>query len=558
MSVSTQTSLTAAEKLTQRTAILERLWELKRTNQLAFYQPVSPSAAKIHQSVVKQVLTIGGNRSSKSDTHLVEAAIQMTGIVPKSLESIYPKEKLKPPIRVRLVCKSLLNTWDSVLKPKLQWWQWNGREPQGGLNGHWGWIPLHMLKGGDWAKSWSEKHRTLELVNGSTLQVMSYDQDLMDFSGGSFHLVLEDEGPPKVIHRENLMRTIDTNGRVMIAMTPPDEESTSWDAAWVYDDLYLHSQDPDIDVFTLFTEQNRILDRADIALIAKNLTATQRLTRLQGQFMHLGGRIYPLFTKTQQNWCYSCAKVCFTLEGQVCAECGGRTVEFCHVVDDQVISPTWPVFFGLDPHPRKPHAMLWVAIDHNDDPWVVAEGSVDGSPTEVKTFVDKVEAEYHLNVVTRIIDPNMGHQADGTTNRAHTVQEAFDAAGLYCSEANDNRYTARATIIEWLKPNRQIDLPRLRVFRSCVKTIFELEHYSWDTYARYSEDRKDPKQVPQDKHSDFPTVLGYIANERPVYHSAAEIIQRLKDHRPSSGPSRPNRGYSQRRSFTFSGYRELK
>ena len=322
----------------------------------------------------------------------------------------------------------------------------------------------------------------------------------------------------------------------MIAMTPPDEESASWDAAWVYDDLYMRSTDPEIDVFTLFTEQNRILAPVDIQLIASNLTATQKLVRLQGQFMHLGGRIYPLFCRDPRNWCHECGSLCVPID-EVCSVCKNRVINFCHVVDDQAVPGNWPVYFALDPHPRKPHAMLWVAIDSNDDPWVVAEASVDGDPLMVKRLVDKLEGDRRLNVITRIIDPNMGHQADGTTNRSHTVQEAFDAVGLYCSEADDNRFTARSTINDWLKPNRQIDIPRLRVFRSCAKTMFEMEHYSWDTWTRYSEDRRDLKPVPQDKHSDFPTVLGYIANERPVHHSAVEIISRLKG-RNFSGPQR--------------------
>ncbi|MDZ4347033.1 MAG: hypothetical protein U1E51_31870 [Candidatus Binatia bacterium] len=63
---------------------------------------------------------------------LVELVIQLTNIVPFSLEGVYPKEKLRAPIRARLICQSLTNTWQEVILPKLQWWKWNGPAEPGG------------------------------------------------------------------------------------------------------------------------------------------------------------------------------------------------------------------------------------------------------------------------------------------------------------------------------------------------------------------------------------------------------------------------------------------
>ena len=205
--------------------------DLKKRHQLLFYQPASEGAKQVHLSTAKEIIVTGGNRSSKTETALVEALIQGTGILPYCLEGIYPRVP-KPPIRIRVVCKSITNVLEPIIKPKLQWWKWSGREPEGGENGHWGWIPPHLLINEDWSKSWSEKNRMLTLSNGTQIQFMSHDQDPEDFSGGSFHLILLDEGPPKAIYTENKMRTIDTGGQLIMSMTPPDEETAAWSAAF--------------------------------------------------------------------------------------------------------------------------------------------------------------------------------------------------------------------------------------------------------------------------------------------------------------------------------------
>lgn len=511
--------------------ILQQRYALFQQNQLFLYEPVSPDSKKIHLSTTKQVFTTGGNRSSKSDTHLVELCIQLTGIVPRCLEDVYPREKIRLPIRARLVCKSLLNTWDAVLRPKLQWWQWNGRGNPGSDFGHWGWIPPAFLIDGEWAKSWNERHRTLTLVNGSTLQIMSYDQDLQDFSGGSYSLILEDEGPPQDIHRENLMRTLDVGGRVMIAMTPPDDESDSWDAAWVYDDLYLlglpgPNKDRDVDTFNLFTEQNRTLAPEDIEIISRRLTPQQREVRLHGKFMHLGGRIYPNFSTSPRSWCFSCNSIAVGGGGR-CSACGSELVEFNHVEEPFEIPRSWPTVFALDPHPRKPNCCLWVSFDQNDDPWVVAEMESNDPPATLWRQVEDLERNFRLNVSTRLIDPNMGRQSGGVNHREHSVQEEFDAVGLHCSEATDDRFTARSRIRDWLVPNPRTRAPRLHLFNRCRKTIFQFERYSWDSHSSRMESRRDVKQVPQDKHSDFPTLLGYIANGGFTFNRVGEIIQRM-------------------------------
>lgn len=502
--------------------ILKRLRTLKQENQIYFYTAANPGARGIHLSTAREIIATGGNRSSKTDTMLAELAIQLTGIVPRSLAADYPREKLCPPIRARLVCTSLTNTWETVIKPKLQYWQWNGAGiPEEG-RGHYGWIPRAFLTHGKWEDSWSEKHRILSLVNGSSLQIMSYDQAVQDFQGGSYHLILHDEGPPQAIWRENKLRTLDTAGRMMVAMTPPDDEGAAWDAAWVYDDLYEKGQpgpykDPRIDAFTLFTEDNAILDKKEIASIASGLSPAQREVRLKGRFLHLSGRIYPVYSDREQTWCFKCNDIQLTVDGNCCA-CGSDEVtEFSHFIEPFDQAYTWPHIFVLDPHPRKPHMMCWIACDPVGNWWITSELEMDSVPTIVANAVAMRERDMRINVRARFMDPNMGKAPAGARTRHLSMQQEFASAGLRCDLANDNRDTARQRIREMLRPSIITMEPSLRVFKCCPRTNYQFMRYCWDEWTRYTSDARDSKPVPRDKHDDFPTMVGYFANSNPTH-----------------------------------------
>jgi hypothetical protein len=396
-----------------------------------------------------------------------------------------------------------------------------------------------MLIKGSWTESWSEKNRILTLVNGSTLQVMSYDQDLSQFPGGSFHVIMHDEGPPAPIYRENRLRTMDTAGRLYIAMTPPDDEAAAWDAAWVYDDLYKKGlpgpdKDPQIDAFTLFTEHNRILDPVTIQEISDGLTPDQREVRLHGRFLHLGGRIYPTFTDVTRLWCHGCSEVILgrTEEGR-CVQCNSLLVhEYCNVIDPFEQAYRWPCAMFLDPHPRKPHCIAWYVVSPADDLIQVAEMQIDDEPKRVWEEVKKLELNLRLQVYRRFIDPNMGASPSSSSKTSNlTVRDEFDKVGLRCTLAEDARDPARVRIRSLLKPDSRSGVPRLRVFSGCKATNYQMQRYSWDEWTRYSREVRDPKPRPREKDDDFPTLMAYAVNANLTFNGlrhSGDIIRRKR------------------------------
>lgn len=532
MDLDQQSSLTQAElnalstdELIERAAKVEQKRSISRQdNQLKLYQPVSAEARRFHLSTAIQRLATGGNGSGKSETNIVDLLIEMTGEVPFSLEDDYPMGKLRPPIAARLIVASFTNTWVGSIKSKLQWNKWTGPLNEPG-KGHWGWIPKRFLKNGNWEDSWSEKYRILTLTNGSTLQVNSHDQDVADQASASLHRIAIDEGCKHSMYRENMFR-LREGGYISMGMTPPDDESASWDAAWIFDELYEKglpgpTKDPDIDSFTFFTEDNAHNSKETVEKIARGLTPAQYETRMHGQFMHLGGRIYKTYTDLTQTWCFTCNQGTI-VENKHCLTChGGDIVEFCHLIEPNEWLLKNPCVFLMDPHPRKPVMMTWVCIDPYDDWTGVAELQVDEDPEQVAKKVKELEDRLHLDITMRIIDPNMGRSPAHSAGRRHvTVADEYSAVGLRCNDrVSDDFNTGRLRISERLKPDPRTRRPRLHFFNTLTTTNQHFKKFTWDEWTRYSSDEKDPKAMPRAKFDDFPKLMGYLGNQNPTYGS---------------------------------------
>jgi len=503
----------------------------RRENQLLYYQPASSKSIDIHRSTSKIVGVGGGNGASKTDTCLVEMASLMTGIIPYSLEHIPEmREKMRGPVKCRLICESLTTVLHPIMLPKLKWWEWSGISFPGGDKGHFGWIPRDCLIGGSWDKSWSEKLRTLrvyyrnpdnpdEIQGESTLQCMSKDQDPTDFASGDFHFVLFDEPSTYAIWRENEARTMRVNGRLMLAMTWPDDPSIPVD--WIFSEIYDKAQpgpakSPNHDWINIWTTDNRNLDQDAVAAQAASWSDEIRAVRIYGKPIRFSNRIHPLFTPTSDWWCFHCGKTISPLDGA--CMCGAKDIlSFTHVTPFEPHS-SWPTVWVLDPHPRKPHMFAWIQVDPSDDWWVIREGQCDGDPTQVRAIVDAVESDLGLGVARRLIDPNMGRNPS-SSSRGVTWQDEFDKVGLVTDLA-DSSEVGRSKINEMLKPDPYTRRPRLMVNSLCEKMIFQMTRYVWDDYRQSLE--KAQKQKPKEKHDDYPAILRYFANGEPLFYNLRE------------------------------------
>ena len=137
---------------------------------------------------------------------------------------------------------------------------------------------------------------------------------------------------------------------------------------------------------------------------------------------------------------------------------------------------------------------------------------------EVRDKVYDLEKCLGLFVAKRIIDPKMAGAPANNAGRRHvTVRDAYDAVGLRCENADTNFHTGKDTVIDMLKPDPRSRLPRLHVFNTCSLTRSQFGRFSWDEWARYSEDDRDAKAMPKNKNDDMPKLLGYLGNAKLCY-----------------------------------------
>ena len=539
-------------------------WEGDRKeNSIHHYIPVSDEARKVHLSTARTVGIGGGNRASKTTSMFAEFTYCSTGRLPVSLlkpedgvnkkhdpaHYIDPREKLRGPINVRVVCESLTTTLHPVLLPKLQWWKWIGIDAPGGVRGHWGMIPRDCLIGGDWNKSWSEKLRMLRLlyrdpfdndrvIGESTWQFMSFDQDASDFASGEFHLIGHDEPPPHAIWRENEARVMSVDGRMFLAMTWPDDPSIAVD--WLFDKVYdpatRANKDPNVDWINIFATDNPHVNQEAIAIKADSWTDEERQVRIYGQPIRFSNRIHPLFTDQTLTWCFPCGKTTVPVDNK-CSKCNSSTLaEFNHV-GDYPPNSSWPTLWLLDPHPRKPHMFSWWQVTPADDLVQVAEAECDGDPTDVAVMCEQVESSMGLRVTYRYIDPNMG-RSPASVRRGITWQDEFQSAGLTCDLADDSD-VGRKRVDEYLRPDPNTLEPRIHVSTRCPITIHQIKRYVWSDYKKTLE--RAQKQVPQDKNDDFPTLMKYLLNTDPTFNFAmmgSPFIRRQRGASPRPGQPR--------------------
>jgi len=516
------------EDLAEYSANLLRLAHQDRQEwQLLYYRPNSPRHAKMHCSTAHVIGCGGGNRSGKTDAALVEAVIQATGIIPDALKGIYPREKFRGPISVRIVCESITTTLAPVILHKLDYQKWSGVDTQGGERGHWGWIPKACLLDEDWDRSWREAKRQLtvlcrdpddpDIVLGqSVFQFMSFDQKDQKHRSGEFHLVLMDEPPPYEIFRESRARVMSVGGRLILSMTWPDDPTIPVD--WIFDEVYDPGspgpeKNPDIDWIEFVTTDNPNIDQESIARTAASMSAEERACRIGGQPIRFANRVHPVFTDHEAWWCFTCHAE--TLPGSKggCRLCLGDDLVIYTHVQDWTPESRWPTVFLLDPHPRKPHMMQWVQVNGQDDYDVVLCAELPDTPDEVAKMVKKLEAQHKLTVAKRLMDPNMGASPSGV-RREMTWQTEFAEVGLVCDLANDSA-VGRTRLNEYLKPDPHTRRPRIRWHQhGAAPAINQMKRFVWDDYKH--KDTRDQKQVPKAMYDDYPALGRYLMNELPL------------------------------------------
>jgi hypothetical protein len=233
------------------------------------------------------------------------------------------------------------------------------------------------------------------------------------------------------------------------------------------------------------------------------------------------------------------------------------------------IPSTWTRYWALDPHPRVPHAFLWIAIDPWGDAWAYRElwpsrcclqyagGKVvgdrgntpeDDNRITYKDYIETVkwlESEFNTlkcsdgkrenesqeRIYKRIIDYAARAFQDAASDDKRTIQEKYEDISrdlrypFSFDDAIKDVDAGVETVNDWLKPRdvegeggKFVKKSKLHIFQDkCPELIHQLKTNRYEPASPMVAARTDPEAKPQKKRNHLTDCLKYIFMAEPEY-----------------------------------------
>jgi hypothetical protein len=362
--------------------------KLQAMDKLLSYQPNSQKFLEFHKSTAKTRLLLGGRRSGKTSSLLVEVIWAALGIHPY-LD--YPP----PPLKIRIVSVDFTSGKQIILPMLYEW------------------IPRHII-----SKWWAED-RILELTNGTLIDLKSNDQDLEKFEGVERHLVAIDEECRREVYESNYLRTIskNINGKIIIAMTPLHGMT------WTYSDLYDNPEavPPYVEHWHVTTYDNPHLNPDAIDAIKKDPVVKDNLeAAIYGKFFSHEGLVYKQFNFDK------------------------------HIINrlDKIPSE-WLLILGIDPHDRNPHGVLFCGLTPQNT-WIVFDEILESCVISelAKKIKAKLGTRWPPNLA--VIDTS-GNTVQSISGKS-VAEELLQSYGLYTISAHKDIAAGRIKVSSLLDP----------------------------------------------------------------------------------------------------------
>jgi len=424
---------------------------------------------EFHSSSARKRLFLGGNRSGKTVGGVTESIWWLTGKHPYI-------QTPKPPVRGRCVSVDFLNGVERIVKPEFARW-----------------MPASALSGGSWEKAYNKEFRILTLANGSTLEFMSYDQDVDKFAGTSRHFIHFDEEPPRDIYIECLQRLIDVNGSFWMTLTPLEGMS-----GWLYDELYLQAkEDTSIKCVEVDMEDNPHINYGEAQVILSGLTEEERLIRKSGKFVQIGGLIYKMFDPAK------------------------------HVIDEIPYSKLEALgglhVAAMDHGFSNPTAFLWAAVNGDGRVVIYDEYYVSGKIVrDHAQAIHRINAEHGRVPEYYVGDPSI-RNIDPITGTSVLLE--YQEYGIPIVLGNNDQKAGINRVARYLTGVNGV--PQLFVTENCTNLIREIGRLRWAQWAnkkiRADKNAKEEQHKKDDHAAD---ALRYLISSRPEFDSGTEFPKR--------------------------------
>lgn len=391
---------------------------------------------QFHKSIKKVKLYIGGNRSGKTVGGAAECVYWMRG------ESPYRKLPVGP-TRGRIITVSRNEGINQLIIPQLTRW-----------------LPPSMLINGSWEDSYHKAEYLLTLSNGSTCQMMTYEQDTVKFAGDSLHYVWCDEEPPNDIYKENRLRVMDTGGSIWLTMTPVEG------ITWVYDDIFmpgLTGANPGILIIIIDTDENPYISQADKDEVYADLDEDELKARKKGEFVHIGGLVY---------------------------KCFDPDLHVYHSEIDPSQLYNWNQYCSMDHGLNNPTCWLWHAV-HPQTGFIVTWDELYVNEMTVKEIAELYH-ERNRRPGRRYPDITVGDPSIRNRSAVDklSIQKHYAIEGIGIVLGNNDVAIGVDRVTNYLKTGMRIITP------NCRKLISEMHRLRWKIYES-SKKRHDNNPRPE-------------------------------------------------------------
>lgn len=345
------------------------------------------------------------------------------------------------------------------------------------------WFP----KGGWTSEKAGKQYYSQYKANGWFIDVLTNDQDVRQFEGGTFGLIIMDEPPPQSIYNACIGR-LRLGGLILVVMTPLTH------AAWFYDQIAPNIGDRivygDIEDACIQHGVRGHLEHDNIQRMIANWPPEEIEARAHGKALYLRGLIFKSFDPS------------------------------VHVLKENIKVPAGAqVFQSVDPHSDKPFAVTYGMPDQMGDLYIVDEWpnedfyKMHNCQLTVKDYANIFkDKEQGWNMKKRIIDRHFAETSSLVNRR--TLREEFEQeTKIYFHpsyKAEEEIETGILKVREYLKwdntkPFGNLNKPKIFINPSCKNTIKSLTHWA-----------RDPETGRvQDAYKDFCDTLRYLVMENP-------------------------------------------
>ena len=430
----------------------------------------------------REKLFIGGNRSGKTVANVVECCWWLTKRHPYR-EDV---NNINGPVHGRYVSVDFKKGIEEIALPYFKQY-----------------LPPSELIDGSWDKSYNGYYKKLTLANGSTVEFMSYEQDLDTFAGTSRHFCSFDEEPPQPIFLECRMRLVDTKGSWWISMTPVEGIS------WIYDVFHEPASKgdrPQLLVLEINTGENPHVDESEMDAALDIANEGERVARKEGKFVAFQGKVFPTFRPT------------------------------IHKTWDFALSEKMTIYASYDHGWKHPAAWLWHAVEPNGKvttfhELIVSEKTIAELTAEVMLFESQSLAPYGFKVTARPCDPACG-QTSGINGLS--IQQEYARLGLYLSipetRGKNSVEVGLDKVQQYLRVDDELRTPMWQYTPDCTTLERQLGKMRWKKWqSKKLEYENGPRNEIHKVDDDGPDSLRYFFTFMPdLYIREGEIERKIR------------------------------